>query len=289
MKKLIFISFLLSGSLFFSSTGWADINSDFRTATIAYNRKDYRIAFGLLNKLAHQGHAIAQYNLGVMYTNGQGVAQNDEQAAYWYQQAAEQGNTLAQFNLGNMYDNGQGVTQDYEQAVNWYQKAAKQGNTLAQYNLGVKYNNGQGVIQNYKQAAYWYQKAAEQGYALAQNNLGNMHDNGQGVAKNYEQAVYWYQKAAEQGNALAQYNLGLRYALGQGVIKNNVVAYALIKASAIRDDNVKKAQNIISQQMSQEERTAGQDLSKQISQSGNLLSAVNEYLQKHSYPLIYLK
>ena len=32
-------------------------------------------------------------------------------------QAAEQGNAAAQFNLGVMYENGQGVRQDYAQAV----------------------------------------------------------------------------------------------------------------------------------------------------------------------------
>jgi TPR repeat protein len=50
----------------------------------------------------------------------------------------------AQFNLGLMYYNGQGVTQDYSQAADWYRKAAAQGNAAAQYNLGLMYYNGQG-------------------------------------------------------------------------------------------------------------------------------------------------
>ena len=49
--------------------------------------------------------------------------------------AAEQGNAEAQFNLGVMYDNGQGVKQDYFKAVEWYQKAAEQGHPLAQIYL----------------------------------------------------------------------------------------------------------------------------------------------------------
>jgi len=43
---------------------------------------------------------------------------------------AEQGNAFAQYNLGWMYANGQGVTQDYKQAVGWYTKAAGQGYVL---------------------------------------------------------------------------------------------------------------------------------------------------------------
>ena len=47
-------------------------------------------------------------------------------------QAAEQGNATAQYNLGVMYDNGQGVRQDDAQAVQWYRKAAEQGHAKAQ-------------------------------------------------------------------------------------------------------------------------------------------------------------
>ena len=61
-------------------------------------------------------------------------------------QAAEQGNATAQYNLGVMYTNGQeGVRQDYAQAVHWYRKAAEQGDVDAQVNLGWLYDNGQGV------------------------------------------------------------------------------------------------------------------------------------------------
>ncbi|MGZ4980647.1 MAG: J domain-containing protein [Methylobacter sp.] len=78
-----------------------------------------------------------------------------------YQQLADQGHAKAQFNLGVMYDRGQYVTQDYAQAVAWYQKAAEQGNANAQYNLALKYQMGQGIMQDDIKAAYWYRKAAE--------------------------------------------------------------------------------------------------------------------------------
>ncbi|PAX24878.1 hypothetical protein CKX34_01650, partial [Neisseria gonorrhoeae] len=63
-------------------------------------------------------------------------------------QAAEQGNAAAQFNLGVMYENGQGVRQDYVQAVQWYRKASEQGDAQAQYNLGLMYYDGRGVRQD---------------------------------------------------------------------------------------------------------------------------------------------
>ncbi|TRW94221.1 J domain-containing protein [Candidatus Methylobacter oryzae] len=84
-----------------------------------------------------------------------------EEAFSIYQQLAEQGHAKAQFNLGVMYDRGQHVAQDYAQAVSWYQKAAEQGNSNAQYNLALKYQTGQGVMKDETKAAYWYRKAAE--------------------------------------------------------------------------------------------------------------------------------
>ena len=61
-----------------------------------------------------------------------------------------------------MYENGQGVAQNHQQAFTWLQKAANQGYALAQYNLGVMYGNGFGVAQNYQQAKAWYQKVLAQ-------------------------------------------------------------------------------------------------------------------------------
>ena len=43
------------------------------------------------------------------------------------QKAAEQGQAHAQSNLGVMYTNGQGVKRDHAEAVRWYRKAAEQG------------------------------------------------------------------------------------------------------------------------------------------------------------------
>ena len=184
-------------------------------------------------KAANQGDVTAQYNLGVCYHNGNGVAKDYAKAVYWYSKAANQGHASAQCNLGFCYKNGEGVTKNYAKAVYWYSKAANQGDASAQCNLGFCYDNGNGVTKNYAKAVYWYSKAANQGDASAQCNLGFCYDNGNGVTKNYAKAVYWYSKAANQGDALAQYNLGLCYENGSGVTKNYAKAvYWYRKAAA---------------------------------------------------------
>ena len=114
-------------------------------------------------------------------------------------QVAEQGNAQAQFSLGKMYYEGQGVRQDYAEAVQWYRKAAEQGVAEAQTNLGLMYADGRGVRQDDAQAVQWYRKAAEQGLAEAQFNLGLMYYNGQGVRQNLVIAKEWYGKACDNG------------------------------------------------------------------------------------------
>lgn len=51
----------------------------------------YHGAAHWFRKAAEQREAAAQLQLGKMYTMGKGVAQNDDEALYWYQKAAEQG------------------------------------------------------------------------------------------------------------------------------------------------------------------------------------------------------
>ena len=74
---------------------------------------------------------MAQFNLGVMYNTGRGVAQDDKQAVAWYRKAAEQGDAMAQFNLGVMYNTGSGVAQDYKQSYAWFSSAAANGHSNA--------------------------------------------------------------------------------------------------------------------------------------------------------------
>ena len=83
-------------------------------------------------------------------------------------QAAGQGHAEAQYNLGVMYYEGQGVRQDYHKAVEWFCKAANQGFAQAQNNLGVMYDEGQGVRQKYSNRhKFYYGQACDHGLQKA--------------------------------------------------------------------------------------------------------------------------
>ena len=122
----------------------------------AYERGDYATALQEWAPLANQGDAEAQYFLGHMYAEGQGVPRQYGKAAVWFRQAAEQGNGYGQFALGYLYDKGIGVAQDEAEAARWYRKSAEQGITVAQNNLGIMYEHGRCVPQDYVRAYLWY-------------------------------------------------------------------------------------------------------------------------------------
>ena len=142
-----------------AAPAWAD----FKAGVDAYQRGDYATALREWQPLAEQGQALAQYNLGLLYANGQGVSKDDAQAQQWYEKAAAQGHADAQVNLGILYDYGRGVAQDYKKAVYWYRLSAKQGNELAQRQLGLMFERGDGVPQDYVQAYMWYTLGAANG------------------------------------------------------------------------------------------------------------------------------
>ncbi len=157
LAGLALIAALYGGfTLGLTAPAWAGFNE----GVAAYKRGDYATALHEFRRLAEQGEAKAQFNLGNMYENGQGVPRDKARAVKWWRKAAEQGHAEAQYNLGVMYDKGQGVTQDYAKALQWYRKAAEQGLATAQHNLGNMYENGQGVPQDYAHAHMWFNLAA---------------------------------------------------------------------------------------------------------------------------------
>ena len=150
---------LLSLAIEFSLLVGATVGISFLLRVAQPNESDFELTM----RLAEGGDTTAQWNLGVMYGNGEGVPQDDEEAVKWYTKAAEQGDVDAQYNLGDMYGKGEGVPQDYKEAVKWYTKAAEQGDVDSQYNLGLMYYNGEGVPKDLVQAYAWYDVAKANG------------------------------------------------------------------------------------------------------------------------------
>jgi Sel1 repeat-containing protein len=92
----------------------------------------YDQALMILRPLAETAHhPDAQYYLGIMYLNGQGVGPDPKEAGRWLTSAPEQGVAQAQYRLGLLYAKGQGVSENMEIAYAWFGVAAHLGNTQA--------------------------------------------------------------------------------------------------------------------------------------------------------------
>jgi TPR repeat protein len=77
-----------------------------------------------LTKEEEKSLAEVHFNIGMMFSNGDGVPQNSKLAAKWFTKSAEEGYPEAQYLLGEMYLSGQGVDKNSILAMEWLQKAA---------------------------------------------------------------------------------------------------------------------------------------------------------------------
>lgn len=112
----------------------------------AYESGDYPAALQLFWKMASQGNAEAEYNVGVLYETGRGPAQDFREAISWYRLAAAQGHAAAQTHLGLMYANGRGVSKDDKEAIKWFRLAAAEGYAEAKQAL-TQVQQGHGTPQ----------------------------------------------------------------------------------------------------------------------------------------------
>ena len=122
-----------------------------------------------LQQAADEAGLDAQNNLGALLSN------NDLQgrAAISYRKAAEKGHPMAQSNLGLMYTAGDGVARDDSQARHWLGRAAAQGHATAQFHLGNRWHRDSLALAGAEareariEAFKWFQLAVAQGYPNA--------------------------------------------------------------------------------------------------------------------------
>lgn len=105
--------------LFGTNNAIGSTNS-YNTGFLAAETGDYQQAVAQWQPLAEQGHAIAQFNLALLYHSGDGVDLNEAKAVSLYHQAAEQGYDKAQEYLAAGYQEGWfGLPKDQQKADYW--------------------------------------------------------------------------------------------------------------------------------------------------------------------------
>lgn len=147
--------------------------------------------------LAEEGHAQSQFSYALFFHLGRGVKKNLKTAYEWYKKAALQKHPPAMNNLGMMYLNGEYVAQHRDVAFKLFEMAAAE-HAQAEDNLGQCYDNGWGVAKDAEQAIAHYIKAGDAGYILGYHHVAELYEQGRGVPRDIDKAVEWYIKAAEK-------------------------------------------------------------------------------------------
>lgn len=207
-------------------------------ADIYHEAPDYEKSFFWTKKAADEGNTTAIFNVAVMYRDGQGVNQDDNEYFIYMKQAAEasDADADAMYELSRCYDFGTGTQKDDEASFYWKKKSASLGDVDAMYNLALAYKDGIGTNINDTQFFYWMTKSAEAGDTDAIFGLGLAYELGHGTDVNIEKAVYWYKQGAAKGETSSIYNLAICYLKGKGVEKDLKEFFKLTTLAAENDD-----------------------------------------------------
>jgi TPR repeat protein len=156
---------------------------------------------------ADEGHPVAQWKLGRMYADGDGVAQDNLRAFDYFSKIANQhaednpASPQAQIvanafvALGRYYLEGipnSRIKPDPERAREMFSYAASYfGNADAQYNLARMYLDGVGTPRDPKYGVRWLGLAAQKGQHQAQALLGQMLFNGDRLQRQAARGLMW--------------------------------------------------------------------------------------------------
>ena len=187
-----------------------------------------------------QPDADTEFRVANMYLKGLGVEKNPEDGLKWLELCCEKKNARAQYQLAVLYQNGDGVRQDEIKAQSLYSEALagfleqEKGTPAAfvEYQIAGMYMHGNGTERDDKKAFQWYVEAAENGHPHAAYCAARACYEGTGTEQSDPDAVKWYQKAADGGDAYAMYALGKMYRDGIGVELNNKRAYQYFLAAS---------------------------------------------------------
>jgi TPR repeat protein len=242
-----------------------DLNADtppteaLRYGLSSYKSGDTATALEALNFAAEKGLASAQWKLGQMYANGDGVARDDYKAFELFSEVADAhaddgpdgpaapyvSNAFVQ--LGSYYRQGipdTTVKRDLGRARQIFAYAASYfGDGAAQLNLARMYYGGEGGDRDLIQAAKWANLSADKGNPDAKfllveisMDLAWSHLDGKSTAYNLRQAVKWAKRAADYGSIEGQALYGHLLFEGSGVARHPVEGLMYLTIALARAD-----------------------------------------------------
>ncbi len=120
-------------------------SAEFERGRTAANSGDFKQALKIWTALAESGDAWAEYSIGRLHANGDGVPRDYATARTWFKRAADHGLPAAQNALAKTYYYGDGGPREKDKAIEWFRRAAENGDRDAMRrlsSLGVKLEPG---------------------------------------------------------------------------------------------------------------------------------------------------
>lgn len=201
-------------------SNYASAKDALRNGMREYNSGDKAGAMRAFEFAANQGQPLAQWKLGRMYADGDGVARNDVKAFQYFSRLADDNAdespdspraslvANAFTSLGSYYlagIKGTNIKPNPPRAAEMFSYAASYfGDPSAQFNLARLYLEGQGLAQDSRQAARWLNLAAEKGHSSAQALLGQLLVNGEGIPMQRARGLMWLDLALQSADAQSQ-------------------------------------------------------------------------------------
>jgi hypothetical protein len=155
---------------------------------------------------AKNGDGASYFAIGNIYLD----KKESTKAINWYYLGADKNHPGSQFQIGYMFTHGQGVSEDYKLGIEWFLKADSNGNIDAANNIGLLYARGEGVRIDNIAAFKWILRAVNNGCREALHNIGCCHDFGLGTIVDRQCALEWYQKSAELGDKKSKQRIKIR-------------------------------------------------------------------------------
>ncbi|MCA0399769.1 MAG: sel1 repeat family protein [Proteobacteria bacterium] len=191
-------------------TLFKSVGDSLRAGIRALSSGDPGSAVEPLTFAAREGNLAAQWKLGRMYAEGEGVRRDDYKAYQSFKQIVDNrpdespdspnARLVAQafVALGTYHLSGipSRVKREPARAAEMFHYAAAFYNDAdGQYHLGRLLAEGMSGPKDLQQAARWFNLAAEQGHVQAQARLGQLLFNGDGVPRQAPRGLMWMQIA----------------------------------------------------------------------------------------------
>jgi TPR repeat protein len=189
-------------------------------------KRDSKASFDWLCAAAAHGRAQAMTKVGLLFSNGTGVARDFVKAAEWFELARQAGDISAATLLAECYLLGKGVAKNEAKAINLLKDAAAAKDPRAMDQLATSYHKGIGVARDDGEAFRLYNSAAKLNYLDSLGNLGVLYltsaetDLGKNEILRTQKAISLFREGAKQNNAFCMFLYARCLEAGNGVTVN---------------------------------------------------------------------